>query len=70
MATKFTCSNGTSEVERYFPDPALKLCVECPPAGSNTFCEKRVDQIVVGDRICHYPGKPGPSLEVTLVEVV
>lgn len=70
---KWTLDDGQGgTVVKTFPDDCagLAFCVELPPAGSNTFAEKRCDEVVIGDRVCHYPGKPGPSLEVTNVETI
>jgi len=66
MPTIFTCDAPSGDVKKSYPDPALKLCVE---VANNQFAEKRVDQVEVGDKICHLL-RPGPSLEVTNVEVV
>ena len=71
MPFMITCDDGNGgSLEKSYPDGALKLCVAIDPQ-TNTFKDKRVDEIVVGDHICHYPGKAeGGCREVTAVTEV
>jgi len=68
MTWLLMCAHETGvEVLKSYPDGALKISVY---AGRNTFVDKRIDEIIVGDLVCHYPGRVGATLEVTQVEEI
>ena len=66
MPIILTLTNGSQEIKRSYQDPKFIVTRDC---GDNCFDKKPVDEVVVGECICNC-SKPGPSLEVTAVEVL